>query len=325
MNIKNKKIWPILTLVLLAPLTGEVISGSSPPTEFFQPMTLILLTWLYGFGALFSREIVRRWHKGWLAVFLLGCAYGIFEEGIIVRSFFDPAWPDLGLLANYGRWLGVNWVWSISLTIFHAAISITIPILLTELVFPDLRCKPWLGKTGFIITGLLFLSYAFLSPFFGMKITFAGMIFSIIVIILLAVLAKKFDFRMIPGDPPKIAKPFRIALLTFISMVVFIFLLWGAVELGIPAVITFIAIALLPAFVIWGIRRIDNFPWKDAYLWSAAFGALLPWIIISFFSEFQNAARPDDTRGMALFSGIYFLVLVLIRVRILKRIRTEPM
>ncbi|MCD6244170.1 MAG: hypothetical protein J7J65_02910 [Candidatus Korarchaeota archaeon] len=51
-------------------------------------------------------------------------AYGIVEEGVMTRSFFCPTWPDLGILAEYGRWIGVNWVWAIQLTIFHAVFSI---------------------------------------------------------------------------------------------------------------------------------------------------------------------------------------------------------
>ena len=69
-------------------------------------------------------------------------AYGIYEEGVIVRSFFDPAWMNLGVLGIYGRTLGVNWIWSIGLTLFHASIYTSVPILLVELIFPAHKDAP---------------------------------------------------------------------------------------------------------------------------------------------------------------------------------------
>lgn len=136
---------PILFLFILSPAIGELLSGSSPPLEFFSPLTFLILASLYGSGALLVREYARRWGRGWRSILFLGAAYGIIEEGILVRSFFDPGWVDLGVLGTYGRWLGVNWVWAEWLTIYHAIFSITIPILLVELYYPRYRAQPWLS------------------------------------------------------------------------------------------------------------------------------------------------------------------------------------
>jgi len=135
----KKSIWPALTLFFLAPMLAELLSGSAPPVEFFNPFALLVLPALYGSGAILVRELRVRWGKGWPTVFALGAAYGIVEEGLMVKSFFDPNWMDLGPLGSYGRWAGVNWVWSLELTIFHAVFSIAIPILLVELLFPAQR------------------------------------------------------------------------------------------------------------------------------------------------------------------------------------------
>lgn len=32
--------------------------------------------------------------------------YNILEEGLMVKSFFDPSWLDLGVLGVYGGWGG---------------------------------------------------------------------------------------------------------------------------------------------------------------------------------------------------------------------------
>ena len=90
---------------------------------------------------------------------ILGAAYGIVEEGIMVRSFFNPTWKDLGVLGTYGRWLGTNWVWAEWLMIYHAIFSITIPIFLTELTFPESKTRIWLSnRMRIIFHGLLVLA-----------------------------------------------------------------------------------------------------------------------------------------------------------------------
>jgi hypothetical protein len=42
--------------------------------------------------------------------------------------------------------MGVNWVWSLELTLYHAEISIAIPILLVELMLPERRDELWVGR-----------------------------------------------------------------------------------------------------------------------------------------------------------------------------------
>lgn len=137
---------PILSLFVLSPAIGELLSGSSPPLEFFNPLTFVILASLYGKRSTTSPRLREALGQGLAVHIFLGAAYGIIEEGILVRSFFDPDWVDLGVLGTYGRWLGVNWVWAEWLTIYHAIFSITIPILLVELRYPQYRAQPWLSS-----------------------------------------------------------------------------------------------------------------------------------------------------------------------------------
>jgi hypothetical protein len=148
-----------LVVFFLAPMIGELLSGSAPPAEFFDPFGLFLMAALYGSGAILIRELRVRWGKGWWPVVLiLGAAYGIVEEGLACKSFFDPGWPDLGQLGSYGRWLGVNWVWSLNLTIYYMVFSIVIPILLVELLFPTRRDERWVGRKGMVGFSLLLVA-----------------------------------------------------------------------------------------------------------------------------------------------------------------------
>lgn len=117
---------------------------------------------------------------------ILGAAYGIIEEGIMVRSFFNPSWKDLGTLAVYGRWLGVNWVWAEWLTIFHSVFSITIPIFLVELTRPQTRSRIWLSsRSRIFFHGLLVLAIIlgfFAFPYDAPVLAIAGCVVAVVVL-----------------------------------------------------------------------------------------------------------------------------------------------
>jgi hypothetical protein len=137
-----------LTLALLAPVIGEVLFGAVPLS--LLPFGLLGLIGLYGGGALLVREIVRG--RGLSSAWLvwLGIAYGILEEGTVVQSLFDQHYRGLDFLGFYGHATGVNWVWALFIVPYHAVFSVAIPILLTELLFPDHSQARWLGPAGVI-------------------------------------------------------------------------------------------------------------------------------------------------------------------------------
>jgi hypothetical protein len=139
---------PVLTLLLLSPAIGELLSGSSPPLMFFNPVFLLLLVGLYGCGSLLIREIVVRRRLNVTGLLLLGAAYAIVEEGLTCKSFFNPFWNDVGFMSTYGRALGVNWLWTLGLILYHAVVSITVPVCLTHALFPGHASTPWLRRRG---------------------------------------------------------------------------------------------------------------------------------------------------------------------------------
>ena len=143
----------MLTLLLLSPAVGELLSGSSPPLQFFNPVFLLLLVGLYGCGALLVREAVVWRQLNVVGLLLLGAAYGVLEEGLMCKSFFNPCWTDTGYLSVYGRAWGINWVWAFGLTVYHMVVSITVPIFLTEALYPLRAKEPWLRRRGWSIAG----------------------------------------------------------------------------------------------------------------------------------------------------------------------------
>ncbi len=145
----------ILYFVLLAALLPEAITGSTPPQAWLNPIQALLNFWLYGTGVLVVREVSLRWKTGWPGILLLGAAYGIVEEGLAVTTFFNPTLPQLGTLGWYGRDLGVNWLWAVWLSTFHAVVSIAIPIFLMEWHWPALKGKSLLSDRGLAATVVL--------------------------------------------------------------------------------------------------------------------------------------------------------------------------
>ncbi len=137
---------PAWVLFGFAPVVAELFTGSTPLSEFVWPGAFLPLMMLYGSGAILARELALRWRKGWWGLFLLGMAYGIYEEGLVVRSFFDPTWEDLGALAWYGRVGGLNAVWAVHLTLFHAVVSVLATVTLVHLMFPRQRGRFWLSR-----------------------------------------------------------------------------------------------------------------------------------------------------------------------------------
>lgn len=141
-----KRTPPGLTLLLLAPVLGELVSVHQTPLEFVNPLNFIILSLPYGFGALICRELVVRWKKGRISLLLLGVAYGLYEEAIVVYSVFDPNWAELGSLAHYGFFAGVNWTWGALTVHFHTLISIGASVVLTEILYPERQHQRWLGN-----------------------------------------------------------------------------------------------------------------------------------------------------------------------------------
>lgn len=320
-----KRIPPALFLFFLAPTIGELLSGSAPPVEFFNPLILLILSALYGSGAVLVRELALRWNKRWPTILLLGLAYGIIEEGLLVKSFFDPDWVDLGILGTYGRLAGVNWVWSVSLTLYHATVSIAIPILLTELLYTDRRDEPWIGRRGMIGLSILLAAVVLfgalaLAPY---RPPFIPYLFAIVATIGLYFLAHRKPQRFAPPDMAPRLRPLWIGMIGFFSMAAFFIGGWALPELGIPPVLT-IGFLITLAFVILRLLRwaSGEGAWSDVGRLALANGTLTFFILLAFFAE-NNPDRTDNPAGMALVGLAAAVGLLALNLRVRRRVREE--
>ena len=305
---------PIHFLFVLSPSIGELLSGSSPPLAFFNPLAFSLLCALYGSGALLVRDYARRWKKGWYSILFLGAAYGIIEEGIMVRSFFSPTWKDLGVLGTYGRWLGVNWVWAEWLTIYHSIFSITIPILLVELSHPAVRSQVWLSKKQRWLFRFLFILAVLLGfAAFPYDAPATALVGCVVAVLVLAWVAKRIKPMIPTSQNLKVSKKLVI---TGVS-VPFIFFLFFT-GLG-PTTIPWAGgTMIIGASIVFGFERLlrkwarEGF--SDIQRLNLASGALGFFICLSPILELKGAL------GMTGVGIGFFLLLFALRKRVMLRI-----
>ena len=215
MRILIRPRLPVFALLLLAPSIPELLTGSTPithvvtdPIGFFVvgfPLDILL----YGLGALLIREFAVAFQKGWASILLLGAAYGIAEEGFEVHTFFGPPSYTVGALGVYGHLYGVNWLWALALTVFHATYSIALPILLTNLWFPEVKDRRWLDRGTIQVLALVFVievvGFDFVAkygPSLAAALFFAGVV---ALLIALALKAPRDLLAVSPG-PRKVGR-----------------------------------------------------------------------------------------------------------------------
>lgn len=291
-------------LLLLAPAIGELLSGSSPPAEYFTPFSFTILTTLYGGGALLAREMKIRWRKGVGSLLLLGASYGVIEEGVMVASWFNPNWPDLGMMGVFGRWLGVNWVWATDLTIYHAIVSITVPILLVELAYPERRGELWLKGRWMPTIAILFTLDVLFGLFLFNRVTaYSPNPIHILLALTIAsaffIAAKRLRRDWAIKADRQVKRPLYYLFYTFtgsIACIVIFYILPNLISTqGGPLLTIILGVTLILALI----TRL-RFDWKnstDNHRLAICAGSLLILILITPIQELDKS-RIDNPRGM---------------------------
>jgi hypothetical protein len=326
MKSKSRGFWPALLLFFLSPMLAELLSGSSPPVEFFQPFALFMLAALYGSGAILIRELRVRWDKGWPTVFALGAAYGIIEEGLMVKSFFDPNWMDLGMLGSYGRWAGVNWVWSLELTIFHAVFSIAIPILLVELIFPNRRDESWIGRRGMLGLSLLLAADVLIGFFLltAYRPPIIPYLLAVIAAAALCLIARRLPECWSRPVEGWISRPLYFGAIGFGATLLFFLIQWIPPEIGLPVLLTMTSTVVLVVFLVWAVRRMSkDGAWSDKHRLALASGGLMFFVLLAPLQEL-DAERMDNTTGMTIVGLVVMLFLFWMHGRVTQRDQRKP-
>ncbi|MEJ2559757.1 MAG: hypothetical protein P8186_26775, partial [Anaerolineae bacterium] len=87
----RRGVAPIATLLVLSPVIIEVLFGATRIRLLFL---LIPQICIYGGAALIIRTLGRR-RRGWGAILLLGVAFAIVEECVILQTSVSPPYQQL--------------------------------------------------------------------------------------------------------------------------------------------------------------------------------------------------------------------------------------
>jgi hypothetical protein len=312
----KRRIPPALALFLIAPIFGELFSGSSPLNEYINPVTFITLSLLYGCGAIIVRELTVRWQKGWLSIFILGAAYGIYEEGILVQSFFDPGWVDLGDLAVYGRVAGINGVWAEHLTVFHMLISIAASIAFVEALHPEQRTSRWVTRRGWWILNWVGVLSLVIPWKIMVKYDSGGWWFlSWIAVLVLGIIARYAPAHPLPPRERKTPAPWKFFLTGFLGFLIqFVIVYSSAEKQTTPFPVIMLSLLLFDLFMLWLLLRMsgNGSAWDDRHRMALIIGALSFFLILGPLAT--NGQYP-----VMYFSHPVFLFLLWLAYRSVKR------
>jgi hypothetical protein len=304
-----------------------------------DPTRLIFNPLLYGCGALLIREVARRRGLGWASIIWMGAAYGVFEEVLVINTWANPWLPQIctvvkGVengLCDYSRAGGINLLWALGLTIFHALVSITIPILLVELAFPSRAARPWLGRKaivacvaaellclalGIVLNFAVFRQHGHDAPLL------APYLVELALMALFVALALTRRPRVRPPSPKKPPRLWTLRVLAFLGIAEAILsstLFKGA------SVLFEIAVAINLAPLVAGIWRAGSWSrragWNERQMLALASGALgfflLAWDPLL---ELIGQAGGLPTRGTALVALAYLVFLIVLARRTARRV-----
>lgn len=313
LNYIQNKISPGLFLLFFAPFIGELLSGHQTPLEFFNPLTFILTALPYGFGALIVRELSIRWGGRALKFFLLALAYGIYEEGIVVRSFFNANWSELGALQGHDFAFGISWTFAFVLLHFHIVFSIWVSLSVAEMLYATKRNETWLSHKmlGLCILGLAlwlpagWLMTSYMPPIFhyiGVFILFIGLIFA--------------AYKLPKTSPAKIIrKPKHRSLWFFvlgvINVIITYFIVFIGPEMGfLPPTTIAMAILILAnaaTLILIGRWTAKFTIWSDQNRLALTLGYLSIFFFISVTQDFEDGFAGGSI--VALITGLFMFQL----------------
>ena len=326
MRILIRPRLPVLALLLLAPTIPELLTGSTPVSELvYAPLQFAIgfagIVGLYGTGALLIREFAIYFRKGWATILLLGAAYGIAEEGFAVHTFFEPAGRSpVGLLGAYGHAFGVNWLWALGLTAFHAVYSIALPILLTQLWFPEVKNERWLDRGAVaLVAGVYGFVVALFSVVVGYGPSPALLVLFLAVEALLLYLAYRVPADLLRlRDGPRRIGPYALAVdgaVFFLSWVLVLALAGTAGRVPAPiAGVAMVGLSFVAIAVVLSRVGTDGLERSKFYFSSGMLGVLFVWDI---FIEFS-------VPGILVVSALFGYMLYRLHRRILARAAQIP-
>jgi len=146
---------PVAALVFISPVLTELLMGAVHITNLWL---LVPEMGVYGCGALIIREVTRRLRRGWGTMLLLGFAFSIAEECVILQTSLTPQFfTSISNGPSFGWAFGVQWIYLTAMLWYESVYAVVLPIHLAELIFPHLRDDLWLSRRGLFASGVIFV------------------------------------------------------------------------------------------------------------------------------------------------------------------------
>jgi hypothetical protein len=95
-----------------------------------------------------------------LGYLLLGLVYGIYNEGLFGKTFFQSQIANTSF-NNYGIVWDINLTWAAVIIVFHAFYAFLFPLLIVYNLFPKLASTSWLDKKVWLILSIICALYIF--------------------------------------------------------------------------------------------------------------------------------------------------------------------
>ena len=328
----QRNLAPALTLIVLAPVIAEVLSGATRLSYIF---VLIPEMMVWGCGALLIREIVRRWDGGGTSMLMLGLALSIAEEFIIQQTSLAPL-PWLGSAAVYSRQWGVNWLYFLFMLGYESVLVVLVPVQITELIFHERRKDQWLRTRGLIISSLVFLLGSFFAwflwtqrarpltyhvpPYHPSPVLLAAAVLAIVGLVAFAYFLRNFDHGPLSAGRTPSAWIVGLAVLVmgfpwyilmgfvFSPTIPHKFSFWLPMAAGIVwAVLAFLVIRR------WSLSQ----NWDDTHRWAVTFGATLVGMTAGYLGS--STWPRADLIAKIIFNVIAVAGFVLLATRIRRR------
>ncbi|HWH70993.1 MAG TPA: hypothetical protein VNT26_16510 [Candidatus Sulfotelmatobacter sp.] len=314
---------PVITLLLAAPVLSELLSGSTRVSTLF---VLVPSTGVWGCAALLIREAVRRRNGPQPAILLLGLALAIAEECLIQQTSLAPV---IGMAPDrvYGRALGVNWVYFLWALGFESVWAVVLPIALVELLFPERRDEPWLGRRGVWISAAVFLlaslvawfswTQVFLPKFFPKSVyrvplVATGCALAVIAGLMFVATRLKPDWRPEGQAPCPLLRPWLTGAVAFalaLPWYLQVLLAFGAAPRVPPAAALLGGVALASG-AFWVLQHWSGTAaWSNAHRLSLICGALLATLVGGAVTLTVGKALLLDRIGQVGFNLVALLCL----------------
>jgi hypothetical protein len=314
---------PIAVLVFLSQVLTELLMGVVHITNLWL---LVPEMGVYGSAALIIRELVRRRHRGWGMILLLGIAFAIAEECVILQTSLTPQFFPPAFSGNFGWAFGVQWIYLVALLWYESVYAIVLPIYLTELLFPAQRDELWLDHRGFALAVTIFLlssigvwwlwSHVGLQRYgsstYQVPSVYIGIALVAIVVLVSGTLLLPQPSRPIRGSARRAWSPWLVGFMAFgHSLAWFVLIALAYIPSAMfPGVSPLIPIAIGLVWVglaLLVVRYLsDAHGWRDSHrlalIFGASLGSMLGGVLVI------QAASPIDKIGKLIFDVIAIIL-----------------